>query len=50
MEPMEGLAGTGLKTAFYSLVNVPEIRGASAGGRSVDFKDENGNPKSGGCF
>ncbi|MBP2025105.1 InlB B-repeat-containing protein, partial [Peptoniphilus stercorisuis] len=50
MDPWNGLKGTGLKTAFYSLVNVPEIQGASAGGNDVKFKDEDGNPKSGSGF
>jgi hypothetical protein len=43
MGPYGGLQGTGLKTAFYALADVPEILGASAGGEEVSFKDENGD-------
>ncbi|MDD2498397.1 MAG: hypothetical protein PHY90_09780, partial [Desulfitobacteriaceae bacterium] len=43
MGPYAGLKATGLKTAFYQLAAVQEIQGASAGGKKVNFKDENGN-------
>jgi hypothetical protein len=50
MAPYAGLGATGLKSAFYKLAAVPEILGASAGGKKVSFKDENGNVKTGGGF
>jgi uncharacterized repeat protein (TIGR02543 family) len=50
MDPITCLTGTGISTAFYSFVNVPEIQGASTTGKSIKFKDENGTPKSGRVF
>jgi hypothetical protein len=50
MDPYTGLRTTGLKTAFYSLVDVPEIQGVSVGENGVKFKDEAGNPRSGQGF
>jgi uncharacterized repeat protein (TIGR02543 family) len=50
MDPITCLTGTGISTAFYSFVAVPEIQGASTTGKSISFKDAEGNPRSGGGF
>lgn len=44
------LQATGLKTAFYNLAAIPEIQGVSAGGSTVNFKNEDGTPRSGQWF
>lgn len=50
MGPYTALQATGLKTAFYNLAAIPEIQGVSAGGSTVEFKNEDGTPRSGQWF
>ena len=48
MDPYTGLRTTGLKTAFYSLVDTGNS--GSNGENGVKFKEEAGNPRSGQGF